>query len=166
VWLLTHIARGTCGGPIGIHRPPRPEGDSRYKLAYYVCKRDRCASIRVDVADEYVQDVVVEWLSRPEVYKALRAATSHNDAQAATAHAEANKLRTELEEWRQDDRSASRRRDGTQRLTVSAARRAPCRPTAHLTACDRAVSTPAFPRSVQKQQTGLAPPSCRTPPGQ
>jgi hypothetical protein len=40
--------------------------------------------VRVDVLDEYVQDVVVTWLARPEVYKSLRAATSHTDAQAAT----------------------------------------------------------------------------------
>jgi len=103
VWLLTHLATaGKCGGTIGVHRPPRAEGDSGARLAYYVCKRDRCASIRVDVLDEYVQEVVVEWLSRPEVYDALRAATSHNDAQAATARAEAAKLRTELEDWRKD----------------------------------------------------------------
>jgi len=30
----------------------------------------------------------------------------------------------------------------------------------------RAVSALAFPRSMQKPQTGLAPPSCRAPPGQ
>jgi len=29
-----------------------------------------------------------------------------------------------------------------------------------------AVPAPAFPRSVRKPQTGLAPPSCRAPPGQ
>jgi hypothetical protein len=29
-----------------------------------------------------------------------------------------------------------------------------------------AVSASAFPRSIQKPQTGLAPPPCRTPPGQ
>jgi len=28
------------------------------------------------------------------------------------------------------------------------------------------ISSPAFPRSMQKPQTGLTPPLCRTPPGQ
>lgn len=48
----------------------------------------------------------------------------------------------------------ARCRIGTQHLTVSPAWCAPF------------TSTPAFPRSVQTPQTGLTPPSCRTPPGQ
>ena len=62
-------------------------------------------------------------------------------------------------------RSASRRRIGTRRLTVSAARRTPSRHPPTPTE-NEPVSALAFPRSMQKPQTGLAPPPCRTPPGQ
>src|SRR3954469_971745 len=52
-------------------------------------------------------------------------------------------------------------------LSVSGFRRT-TRSLSHTHALQRgcAVSAPAFPRSVQEQQTGLAPPSRRTPPGQ
>jgi hypothetical protein len=54
-------------------------------------------------------------------------------------------------------------------LNVSSYRRrhAPsrCRPSA-IAEQRQAVSPPAFPRSVQEPQTRLAPPACRTPPGQ
>lgn len=61
-------------------------------------------------------------------------------------------------------RSAGVPRDGTQRLTVSTAWRAP--------SCAAAPSAPTrcrgdtFPGSMQKPQIRLAPPPCRTPPGQ
>jgi len=58
-------------------------------------------------------------------------------------------------------RSASTPRDGTQSLTVSAAREPPCR---HRSAA--AVSGRAFSRSAQEQQARLTSPSRRTPPGQ
>src|SRR6266700_2631388 len=63
-------------------------------------------------------------------------------------------------------RSASRRRDGTQRLRCPPLTRS-LSPTRHATRrYGRAVSAPAFSRSVQEPQTRLAPPTCRTPPGQ
>ena len=57
--------------------------------------------------------------------------------------------------------SASAPRDGTQSLAVSAARDTPSRHPARA-----AVSGHAFSRSTRKQQTRLASPTCRTPPGQ
>src|SRR6478735_4676594 len=56
-------------------------------------------------------------------------------------------------------RSASRTRNGTHTRT----RATPSRPPAKT---ERAVSTPAFSCFMQKPQTGLASPPCRTPPGQ
>ena len=57
-------------------------------------------------------------------------------------------------------------RDGTQPLTVSAARRHSLSPDRPHPVCGAACRSDRFPRSVQEPQTGLAPPSCRTPPGQ
>ena len=45
-------------------------------------------------------------------------------------------------------------------------RRAPSHPLLALNGEQQAVSAPAFPRSMQEPQTRLAPPPCRTPPGQ
>jgi hypothetical protein len=63
-------------------------------------------------------------------------------------------------------RSASRRRDGTQRLRFPPLTRSLSPTSTRHRRPRRAVSAPAFPRSVQEPQTRLAPPTCRTPPGQ
>src|SRR5258708_14902672 len=58
--------------------------------------------------------------------------------------------------------SANTCRTGTQRLQFQLSSALPLAPATP----PGAVSAPAFPRSVRKPQTGLAPPSCRAPPGQ
>jgi len=64
-------------------------------------------------------------------------------------------------------RSASEFRTGTPRLTISVAKRSPSRRLLPQKNSQQApLSEPAFPRSVQKPQNRLAPPSCRAPPGQ
>ncbi|MEN3299520.1 response regulator transcription factor [Pseudonocardia sp.] len=60
-------------------------------------------------------------------------------------------------------RSASRCRNGTQRLRFRPYDALPLASRPH---DGQAMSTPAFPRSVQEPQTRLTPPSRRTPPGQ
>jgi len=66
-------------------------------------------------------------------------------------------------------RSASEFRIGTLHPAISVARRSPSRhppPIAMSDSQQMPVSEPAFPRSVQQPQNRLAPPLCRTPPGQ
>jgi hypothetical protein len=51
--------------------------------------------------DDYVQSVLVGWLALPHVHVKLAKASSDTDRQAVHARAEAARLRTELEQWRQ-----------------------------------------------------------------
>ncbi|MEW2386529.1 hypothetical protein AB0873_31395 [Micromonospora sp. NPDC047707] len=55
--------------------------------------------MKAPILDEYVQRTVVAWLSRPDVYDILTAASA-TDEEVAHARAEAQRLRGELEDWR------------------------------------------------------------------
>jgi site-specific DNA recombinase len=95
VHLLSHIvACGVCGGPLSAQRVSR----NRTGPMYYSCTRRRCAAVKAETLDEYIQRVVVAWLSRPEVFEDLSAGVG--DEQVAHDRAEAQRLRAELEDWR------------------------------------------------------------------
>ena len=96
VHLLSYIVLcGECGGPTSKNTVMSHgwTGD------LYTCLRKRCAAAPMALMDEYVQRVVVAWLSRPDIYEILTAQTA-TDADVAHARAEADRLRADLEDWR------------------------------------------------------------------
>ncbi|MDG4798811.1 recombinase family protein [Micromonospora sp. WMMD1082] len=96
VHLLSYIvACGVCGGPISSGHVSRHGWEGQV----YSCLKKRCAAVKAEFLDEYVQRTVVAWLSLPETGEML-SALSGGDEQAAHARAEAARLRAELEDWR------------------------------------------------------------------
>ncbi|WP_067470170.1 recombinase family protein [Actinomadura macra] len=95
-FLLSSLARcGVCRNRMvhaGDHRTRRNDT--------YKCHVLGCASIGVDVLDTYVEEAVLGYLSRPDVYEELTRAPAE-DGVAAAARAEAERLRGDLEMWRQ-----------------------------------------------------------------
>lgn len=95
VHLLSYLVRcEVCGGPLSTSSGTR----RGHPVREYACLRKRCASAKADVLDEYVQRVIVAWLSRPEVFESL-SADPGADADVAHARAEAQRLRAELETY-------------------------------------------------------------------
>jgi DNA invertase Pin-like site-specific DNA recombinase len=96
VHLLSYIVRcGVCAGPISSGHVSRHGWEGQV----YSCLKKRCAAVKAEFLDEYVQRTVVAWLSLEETGEML-SALSGGDEQAAHARAEAARLRAELEEWR------------------------------------------------------------------
>lgn len=94
--LLSYLVRcGVCDGPLSSQKVNRHGWTGQV----YSCLHKRCAAVKAEFLDEYVQRTVVAWLSRPDVYDVLTA-TSATDEEAAHARAEAQRLRGELEDWR------------------------------------------------------------------
>ena len=95
VHLLSYIVLcGVCGGPLSCSQVSRHGWTGQV----YSCLKKRCAAVKAEILDEYVERVVVAWLSRPEVFEELSAGIG--DAEVAHARAEAQRLRAELEDWR------------------------------------------------------------------
>ena len=96
VHLLSYVVTcATCGGPLASQQVNRHGWSGRV----YSCLRKRCAAVKVEYLDEYVQRAVVAWLARPQTYDML-SAHAGGDEQVAHARAEAQRLRAELEDWR------------------------------------------------------------------
>jgi hypothetical protein len=96
VHLLSYIVHcGVCGGPISLGTVNRHGWTGQV----YSCQKRRCAAVKAEYLDEYVQRAVVAWLSRDDVYELLAAQTG-GDEEAARARAEANRLRAELEDYK------------------------------------------------------------------
>jgi site-specific DNA recombinase len=97
VHLLSYIVHcAVCGASVAarvVHH--RGEPDERI----YLCQGKRCTSVKQEALDEFVQRVVVAWLSRPDVYEMLSAQTGGDEA-VSRARGEAQRLRAELEDWR------------------------------------------------------------------
>jgi hypothetical protein len=99
VWLLSWLARcGKCGGQLNSISRPGPSGS---RVQIYRCAEHGCVVVAQPELDEYVQAVLVAWLAQPQVYATLAKATADTDQQAAHARAEGQRLRAELEQWRQ-----------------------------------------------------------------
>ena len=95
VHLLSYIVLcGVCGGPVSSSTVSRHGWTGQV----YSCLKKRCAAVKAEVLDEYVQRVVVAWLARPEVFEDLQSGIG--DEQVAHARAEAERLRTELEDYK------------------------------------------------------------------
>ena len=96
VHLLSYIVHcGVCGGPISLGKVNRHgwTGD------VYSCLKKRCAAVKAEYLDEYVQRAVVAWMSRKDIFELLASQTG-GDEEVARARAEASRLRTELEEYK------------------------------------------------------------------
>ena len=93
VHLLSYIVHcGVCGGPISLGKVNRHgwTGD------VYSCLKKRCAAVKAEYLDEYVQRAVVAWMSRKDIHELLASQTG-GDEEVARARAEASRLRSELE---------------------------------------------------------------------
>lgn len=96
VHLLSYLVHcGVCGAPLSSNMVNRHGWTGRV----YSCSKRRCAAVKAEFLDEYVQRTVVAWLALPETAEML-SALSGGDEQAASARAEAARLRAELEDWR------------------------------------------------------------------
>ena len=96
VHLLSYIVRcGTCGGPL---HASQAGGKTVPPKRTYQCLERGCAAVERAVLDEYVERVVVAWLSRADVFEALTA--GQDDEEITRARADAQKQRAELEHWR------------------------------------------------------------------
>jgi len=99
VWLLSWLVRcGKCGSVVNSISRPGPNGS---RVQVYRCSLHGCVVVAQPELDAYVQAVLVAWLAQPQVYATLAKATADTDQQAAHARAEAQRLRAELEQWRQ-----------------------------------------------------------------
>jgi DNA-directed RNA polymerase specialized sigma24 family protein len=94
-YLLSYIARcGECGGPLSsqsVHR-------HGWQGLTYRCLKRQCCAVKMDYLDEYVERIVVAWLSTTDVHEALHQPTS--DREASQARAEAQRLRGDLEDYK------------------------------------------------------------------
>jgi site-specific DNA recombinase len=95
--LLSYLARcGECGGPLNLRPNGREHG---YDYQHYTCYDGCGISIAQARLDDYVEEVIVRWLSSPAVFADL---TQGGDSEAAAqARADAEQLRADLAEWRQ-----------------------------------------------------------------
>lgn len=92
---LSYIVHcGVCGGPVSSQQVSRHGWTGQV----YSCLKKRCAAVKAEILDEYVQRVVVAWLARPGIYEDL--SSGMGDEQVAHARAEAQRLRAELEDYK------------------------------------------------------------------
>lgn len=95
-WLLSYLAVcGECQGPMSA----ATSRQGIYNEPMYRCYKKRCSSVKVAELDNIVQATILAFLCRPDVYALLTATAGNDDEQASAARAEANQLRTELENW-------------------------------------------------------------------
>jgi site-specific DNA recombinase len=88
------VTCGKCGGQVVAGWTERR--GNRYHT--YNCGNLRCVGIKSAPLDEYVEEIIVQWLSDPGVFAELTRVD--DSAVAAEARAEANELRVDLEVWR------------------------------------------------------------------
>jgi site-specific DNA recombinase len=95
VHLLSYIATcAECGGQLSSQRGHK---DGRvYKT--YRCLQRQCATVMMDHLDEYIERIVVKWLTTADVHEALHRGTEDRDT--SQARAEAQRLRAELEDYK------------------------------------------------------------------
>lgn len=93
-WLLSYIIQcDRCEAPMNMQMINGYAG-------YRCTGTRRCTSVSRQVADDFVEAFIVEWLSRPAVYETLAAIHAKGDRAAAHARAEHSRLKAELAKWR------------------------------------------------------------------
>jgi DNA invertase Pin-like site-specific DNA recombinase len=95
-YLLSYIATcGVCGGQLSCRTHPRASGQ---RLLIYTCQDRQCTVVTTQYLDEYIERIVVQWLSTADVHEALHRQPADRDTSAARA--EAQRLRAQLEEYK------------------------------------------------------------------
>jgi DNA invertase Pin-like site-specific DNA recombinase len=95
IYLLSYIARcGECGGPLSAGRVRR----HGWEGVTYRCLKRQCCAAKMQYLDEYIERIVVTWLTTADVHAALHRQTADRDTTAARA--EAQRLRTQLEGYK------------------------------------------------------------------
>lgn len=95
-YLLSYFVRcGKCDGPLSVGNVNRHGWSGQV----YSCLLRRCAAVKMQYLDEYIERIVVAWLMRPDVHEILH--RTFDDQAVSQARAEAERLRAELEQWRQ-----------------------------------------------------------------
>jgi DNA invertase Pin-like site-specific DNA recombinase len=95
IYLLSYIAKcGECGGPLS-GKWVRRHG---WTGLTYACLKRQCCAVKMEYLDEYVERIVVKWLTTADVHAALHRPTADRDTTAARA--EAQRLRTQLEAYK------------------------------------------------------------------
>lgn len=64
----------------------------------YTCLKNRCAAVKMEYLDEYIERIVVAWMSRKDVHERLHA--HFDDRGVAEARVEAERLHGELAAYR------------------------------------------------------------------
>jgi site-specific DNA recombinase len=96
VHLLSFIGKcGVCGGPLAAALARRHS----WQGWTYRCQRRLCTAVRKEWLDEYIERIVVAWLTTADVHTALHQPTTDKDTTAARA--EAQRLRTQMEQYKQ-----------------------------------------------------------------
>jgi site-specific DNA recombinase len=91
--LLTSITRcAVCAAPLSRNHVGG--------VAHLKCRRLGCVSIREDWLDAYVEDVMVSWATREDVYTWLWRSRERDSATAAAARGEAERLKLEIDKCR------------------------------------------------------------------
>jgi site-specific DNA recombinase len=94
--LLSGVARcGECGDPLYVHIDTRRRIDP-----YYVCHRRGHVGVREDWLDAYVEDRLVSWAADEKVHAHLWGAREDDNAVAAGARGEVERLKYLIEEAR------------------------------------------------------------------
>ncbi|TQS41395.1 recombinase family protein [Cryptosporangium phraense] len=89
VHLVSYVLKcGVCGGPTGATRK-----DGEVHTLH--CTERGCVGVNYAATEAYVEDVVVQWLTRADELVSLRGAA--DDRQAVQARAEVERLRSELQ---------------------------------------------------------------------
>lgn len=95
VWLSSYLVRCySCGGPLA-----KSGAGTRGRPPVYSCLARGCSAVLVERLDSYITAAVVGWLAREDVADLIGARAA--DADVAAARVEAERLRAELEQWRQ-----------------------------------------------------------------
>jgi site-specific DNA recombinase len=96
--LLASVARcGVCGAKLTAKLRNAKQGQ---RDDTYACREKACVGIYISDLDDYVEQVMIRWLSDPDTTADLTRART-DDGAAKLARADAGKARAELEEWRQ-----------------------------------------------------------------
>lgn len=105
--LLAHLVScAKCGGPVST----RPEAKRQQRVGapvrrYYACTKGGCAAIRQDALDDYVETVMIKYLSRPERYAELK--KMDDSPAAAQAREDAAQARAELAQLYADQKAGT-----------------------------------------------------------
>jgi DNA invertase Pin-like site-specific DNA recombinase len=96
VHLLSFIGKcAVCGGPLAAALARK----GVWRGWTYRCQRRLCVAVRKEWLDEYIERIVVAWLTKADVHAGLHQPTT--DKETAAARAEAQRLRTQLEGYKQ-----------------------------------------------------------------